>query len=371
MAPAKADSLEYRTVIKMEKKILSITLAAMFVVAAFGGFLFAADESDATGSTTSGTYSVYVNDGSGWQSSVVDTGVYDAAQAVKQSGFWVSGDSMVEKYTTGQWVTYNSTTYGDITTFMGKTNGDNSMYWSLFVGDDDLLISEATVSLGNYTCFDDYQYAYANIILYYGLSMITEEDVQDSLDDYYLDEDFTGAEPSYLTPVSSSDDGFKFTFALNIALQVNPVNNQSINSTVSGTYYGVTTYGGSTPIQVTDSNMKSGTIYVTGYGSNAYLAFKQVITNANDVVASTAIGSYSWITTIFGLGTIQTAGLSTPYDWSDDNYAYWVIYDDYTGFGDNASAVSDFVLGAYAPLACAPIYDTTIALIYGTYAMVA
>lgn len=349
----------------MQKKALSIALVAAFMFAAFGGLFVSAEDSDAT-ATASGAYSVYVYNGTGWQSSTVNQNVYDAAQAVKQSGFWQSGDVMVEKFVPGTWVTYNSTTYGNITTFMGLTNGVNDNYWKVFVADSNLSVSEATVSLGNYTCFDDYSYVSANIILYYGADSITASAVQNSLALYYLFGLVVSTTP--VTHVSSGDDGFKFTFALHMDTQINPVNNQEIYTDIHGVYSGMTALTGGSSIAVTDANLKSSVIYLTGYGSNAYLALKQVITNSYDLVAGTSVSNYSWIDTFLGLGTIQTAGLNTP-DWSDDNYAYWIIYDEHGYFGDNPNHVGDFVLGAYAPMSFAPIYDQTIALVFGEYTM--
>jgi hypothetical protein len=354
-------------------KLFAIAVAVMMLAVAGIAVMSASEDSDATATTTSGTYSVYVNDGTGWQSSVVNTNVYDAAQAVKQSGFWQNDDVMVEKYIPGTWVTYNGTTYGDISTFMGKSNIEDGDQWNVFVGVKNgqyLDISAAAVSIGNYTCFDDYSYVTANVVLYYGSSSIALSTVQASLDTYYAT---SGAqEASVPTVVEHGDDGFKFTFALHMDLQYNPANNNApINATVVGTYYGTTTYNGSTPIQVTNSNLKSSVIYLTGYGSNAYLALKEVIDDEDDLDAETSVQYYSWINTFLGLGTIQTEGLDTPLDWYDDDYAYWIVMDLHSYFNDQTNHVGDFVLGAYAPFSFAPIYDQTIALVFGTYSMTA
>ena len=64
-----------------------------------------------------------------------------------------------------------------------------------------------------------------------------------------------------------------------------------------------------------------------GHGSDAYLAMKDALGAAN-VVGNEVIGeNYSWINTIYGLGTQQIAGQDTPDDYTDDKYVYWNQYD--------------------------------------------
>ena len=103
------------------------------------------------------------------------------------------------------------------------------------------------------------------------------------------------------------------------------------------------------------TNLASG-VTITGYGSDAYLALKNALNVAplDNVVGEETIpvngyNNYSWIDTIFGLGTVQTQGLDTPSDWTDDVYVYWSQYDgNYSGEG--SGQLSGFVLGAYSPL---------------------
>ena len=315
-------------------KMIAVIAAVMMIVAIPIGL--AADGADADTGVT-GQYSVYAFDGSAWSSDIVDA--YDAAQAVQASEMWATGDSMVAKYTEGDWVTYNYDSYGNINTFMGKSNANND--WSIFVyvGSE---WTEATVNLGSYKCFSDYNenYQTANVMLYHG--DVTLAEAVAAL------ENATGLEEmSDITEMDWSDD-FKVTFHLAIVKDVTPV--------ISG---GV----------VTEEELKSSAgVTIEGCGSDCYLALIDAITSSNvvavDAIPGEGYSAYGWIDTIFGLGTVQTAGLDTPSDWTDDAYSYWCVYDD-------AEHLADFVLGAYSPLACAgePFSDNTISLIYEEVAM--
>lgn len=321
-------------------KMIAVIAAVMMIFAIPIGL--AASDADADTGVT-GTYSVYAYDGSAWSSDIV--GAYDAAQAVQASDMWnANTDSMVAKYTQGDWVTYNYTTYGNITTFMGKTNTDDAQ-WNVFVMDADYNLKAADVCLGSYKCFDDYSenYQTANIFLYYGVATTTTADVLSSFAGY------TGAvAPSALTHVTETDD-YKVTFTLGI-------NYRSVNASIQGTVLDVDGNA------VTDTALKTSTVTVVGYGSDCYIALKDVLGSDNitgtDVIPGEEYNAYGWMGEMFGLGTVQTAGTDTP-DWTDDTYAYWCIYDD-------AEHLADFVLGAYSPLACAgePFGDSTISLIY-------
>ena len=334
----------------MHKKILSLALAAMFVVAAFGGFLFAADESDATGPTTSGTYSVYAFNGTQWKSQVINTGVYDAAEALTSATqIWNSNtDSIVPKYIQGTYVTYNATTYGNINTLMGLSNGDVN-YWHVYVSSNTTLRA-ATVSLGNYTCFSDYDsnYQASNIVLYYGTSAVSLSDVQTAWNNQINAETVVSISP--ITTVSSTDSGFAVRFALHI--------DTGATATVNGSYVDENNYA------VNSDNLNNEVLFVTGYGSNAYLALKSAFSATNDVIGENAIPVngyyyYSWMYTLFNVGT-QPVGS----DW-----AYWVIYDQHGELNDSDDHVADFVLGAYSPFATGIFGDSDFALMHELYSM--
>ena len=275
-----------------------------------------ADNSNAD-ETDTGNYSVYAYNGSSWSSDLV--WAYDAAQAVQNSTMWNSStDSMVAKYTPGTWVTYNWSTYGNITTFMGLTNGDN--VWNVFVkvGTDMVKITD---NLGSYRCYSDYNAAHqtANIYLYYGAPSVTVATVAAAVNAQ------SGlVAQSSITAVTQTSE-YEYSFYLEVA------------------------YSGATPT-ITSSSITANQLYagitLVGYGSDAYLALKSIVGAdlvAEESVPGTGYYGYSWFYSMFGLSTVQTAGESTPSIWTDDKYAYWTIND---GAGDP----TDFVLGAYSSL---------------------
>lgn len=305
-------------------KIYAVIAAIMMIVAIPIGF--AASDADADTGVT-GTYSVYAFNGSAWSSDIVSA--YDAAQAVQASDMWATGDSMVAKYTEGDWVTYNYTTYGNITTFMGQTNSD-ARQWNVFIINTDGGIVAATDCLGSYKCFSDYDQAHrtANIILYYGSSS-TPAQIVAAQYNAYSDK----VTESSITNVSDSE-AFKVSFNLQITYP-------GVNASISGSVYDV---NGNL---VSDASLKASTVTVVGYGSDCYLALKDAVGSANftgeDTVPGLEYNPYGWMGDMFGLGTVQTAGTDTPSDWTDDKYAYWCIY-------DSTGLLADFVLGAYSPV---------------------
>lgn len=331
---------------RIVNKYIAVIAAMMMLVAVPIGI--AANDAYATTSVT-GQYSVYAYNGEAWDSEIVSA--YDAAQAVKASTMWNSGtDSMVPKYTSGDWVTYNYDTYGNITTFMGKTNSDTEQ-WNVFIMDTAKNIVAAADCLGSYKCFSDYaaDHRTANILLYYGPSSTTADDVFES---YLVYE--TPVNESEITIVGTSA-AYAVTFTLNIAYG-------GVTATINGN---VTDVSGNT---ITDYALKTSTVTVVGYGSDCYIALKNAIGTTNitgtDDVPNEGYNAYGWMGEMFGLGTVQTAGTDTPSDWTDDSYAYWCIYDD-------AGHLADFVIGAYSPLASAgePFSDNTISLTYQNVAM--
>lgn len=158
----------------MNKKLGMMALAlmvAVVMVASPLAFIGGSDNADAPilgagESSVNGTYTIFVNDGSGWDSEVVSA--YDGAQAVKASSFWTNTDVMANRTVT-EWGYENlNASYGDITTFMGKTEDANNV-WNVYVliGDNWVLGDDA---IGYYKCFNDYSVNWqtANIALQYG-----------------------------------------------------------------------------------------------------------------------------------------------------------------------------------------------------------
>lgn len=321
--------------------IVAIPMAAVF------------DESDAALGTATGEYTVFYYESSEdvWNSASVST--YDAAQAIQASGFWMSDDTMISKTTGGDYPSPNYN-YGDISTFRGITESGDDV-WNVLVYQNDAWISGSPY-LGWYTCFSDQPGAWktANIALYYGTSASADSMIQ-SLNSFIDDE---GIEESAITEIShATGSPYQFTFYLKVSYaSVSPEFNISGN------------------VSITTEDLAAGRI-ITAYGSNAYLALKWAFgTNLSAVEEMPGIHSvgdgydywtyYSWMNSLFGLGTIQTGGSSTPSDWSDDSYAYWCIYTGHTQLGDEVNSLADYVIGQYAPLSCATTADNTIALVY-------
>lgn len=300
-------------------------------------------------STVNGTYTIFVDDGSGWQSQVVNA--YDGAQAVQATSFWTGNPGSMAARTITEYGYVNlNASYGDITTFMGKTEDANNV-WNVYVliGNDWVLGQDA---IGYYKCFSDYSadWQTANIALEYGADATA---VPSSLDDYILD---TLTEASPITSVSGE------AFAVQFYLK----NKMSVIPSVSGQIYDI---NGNL---VTATALTNG-VTVKGYGSDAYLALKNALnvsgTSADNIVGSETVPSnYSWITTIFGWGTVQTQGQDTPSDWTDDIYAYWNQYNGlYSETGTND--LSPFTLGAYSPLTSAPATQAVFSMVYAEAGM--
>lgn len=313
------------------KMITALALiVGVVMIASPLAFIGGSDNADAPilgdASAANGTYTIFVYDGNVWESEVVHA--YDGAQAVQATSFWKTGDSMVDRATTGAYPSLNAT-YGDITTFNGKTE-DSTNVWNVSVYVDGAW-TIGNDAIGFYRCFDDYasNWQTANIALQYGADATS---VPTSL--------ITASQTkSNITAVDSED--FAVTFHLK--------NMYSSVPTINGV---ITLDNGQT---LNATNLASG-VTITGYGSDAYLALKNALNVAplDNVVGEETIpvngyNNYSWIDTIFGLGTVQTQGLDTPSDWTDDVYVYWSQYDgNYSGEG--SGQLSGFVLGAYSPL---------------------
>lgn len=327
----------------MNKIKMSIVLAVLLLAIPFAGI--ATDATDSTGNTT-GTYTVFYNDGTGWGYQVVND-VFDGAQAVKETSVWQTGDVMVGKNTGGTWASPD-TNYGDITTFMGKTETSEKI-WNVFVYINNQWVAGSS-NIGYYACFSDYyaEWKTANIALYYGasttdvpasLNTASAENLSSITEIMYYDED--AEEYVY-------DESFAVTFFIKI--------------NVSDVTPSIATDG------ISVSDLFDGKTIV-GYGSTVYLALKQAL--GSDVSGIDSLpGVYNstyqywtyngWIDTIFGLGTEQTAGMSTPTDWTDDTYVWWMILSGATGTGDATS----FVLGYYSPLSCSAASLKAVSLVY-------
>jgi len=325
-------------------KIFAFAVALM-MFAAGGMIVFQGTDSEAA--SGNGQFTVYVNTNGTWLNDVVVAD--DAAQAIMGSDFWTAGDSMVPLYTmSGGYVSLNQDTYGAIQTLSGLTDDDDEeTYWSVFVyqGSNWVLANEP---LGYYKCFDDYSSVWqtANIALYYG-------DEQASV-------------PASLTSSMANMS------------QIVAVDN---NPNFVNYFYIKVSYGGVTPLitqpfndvngnPVTTADLAAG-VLVKGYGSDAYIALAKAVGinfSGEPGVPANGYYGYGWMYSLFNLTTQQIGGTATPHDWTDDTYAYWVIYDTYHYWTGEIDHVSDFNLGLIGEAGSA-IADNTIALIYEYYSM--
>jgi len=203
----------------------------------------------------------------------------------------------------------NNISYGTITELLDlSTSGSNS--WHVYVYQDDVWVSGVD-AIGLYQPYSDYTvsssvYKTANIAFYYG-----EEDAELDFDNLTT--------MAYTSVPTTAQDANASSYAVSFTF-VYPVDE-------------VTTV-----------------MTAVGYGSNAFTALQNAIgTNAETgVVGSNTFSSYAWLTSIFGLGTVQTAGGDTPNDWTDDTYTYWNLY--YYDAATPGFAYSNLTSGFYCPL---------------------
>ncbi|MDY0237004.1 MAG: hypothetical protein RBR71_13345 [Gudongella sp.] len=118
------------------------------------------------------------------------------------------------------------------------------------------------------------------------------------------------------------------------------------------TYYFNFTYSGNPGDDVS--------IDIVGYGSDAYTALVNGL-GAMVVGGNASTASYGWLTSIFGIGTVQTAGADTPDDWTDDVYSYWSLdyYDNVSGY-----TYSQYTTGFYTSLSNGPMVCNNFQFVY-------
>jgi len=328
----------------MQQKNLIATVIVALVAMCAPVIGLIPDDSEAT-TSAHGVYSVYAYNGTAWSTDLV-TDAYDAAQAVQKSDMWQSTtDSMTPLYVQGTYVTYQPELYGGITTFMGLSNTTSNV-WNVFVYVNGNWISP-TPSLGCYVCFDDIQASYrsANVCLYYGTAMTSAPTN-------------IPTQTQALSPVISVGETSDYEYRIYVKVS------SSYNVAISTDVY-------DEDGDIIDETMLHNGVFVKAYGSNAAVAVNNLF-GANISIVTAIPGIYNdsyylyqgWINSFFGLTTQQTAGADTPNDWTDNTYVYWNLYDRYNVFTGEADHLSDFVLGAFSTMSCAPIADSTFALLY-------
>ena len=208
-------------------------------------------------STYLGQFTVFVDDGSGWQYETVSAN--DGAQAVRATTFWKSTDSMVEmeyydRPSNSMWI---STNYGEITEFMGHRNSESGCVWNAYALIGNRWIA-CDYSIGHYRCFNDYNadLQSANIALQYGdKSTAVPPSLETYIDDEMID-------TSNITSVANTPE---FAVYFDISSRYNAYSLVSDRTLID-------VYGNKV------NSIRDGEhLIIVGHGSDAYTALKDAI----------------------------------------------------------------------------------------------
>ena len=224
-------------------------------------------------------------------------------------------------FVTSPYIT-NNTSYGEITQLFGLSNDDENC-WKVFVYKDNSWVAGVN-AVGLYQPFSDYtvDYRVSNIALYYGA---VDSDIS-----------IVGLDILPLTVVPSNSQGSN-------------ASDYQVSFIFEYTKDGV------------DHNVTA-----TGYGSNGFTALQNAIgiNAATGVVGSSNYDTYGWITTLFGLGTVQTAGEDTPDDWTDDQYTYWNLYYDDPSTSAVDWTYSNFTTAFYGSIDSSVMHADSFRFVY-------
>ena len=333
------------------------------MLVAIGGIVTFVAQSDADGTNdqvTNGKITVNLNYGISWEvPTTVDA--YNGAIALDRSlGTSIPHVIDMNLYTTDSYgyvsVNYQ---YGAITSINNiAASGDN--VWNVFVLNESGSWVKAVDSLGWYKPFGDYDLSHrtANIAVVYG----TESGAQAKINS------FSPSVTSSIVPVTDivGNDNFKVTFYVKVSQEDN------VKAALDSEGMSVSGSGAITSTMINEG------AYVTGYGSDLYLALKNAFpgkVSGQDVVPYVSSGGYStvysWINSFLGLYSVQVEGKDTPSNYTDDSWAWWIEYSSYSvvSGGDVTGSVSNFALGLYSPISDAPLTLDTYALYFGIGSM--
>lgn len=217
----------------------------------------------------------------------------------------------------------NNLSYGKITELFGLQNDDENT-WSIFVYKDSSW-APGVDGIGLYQPFSDYadDYEVSNIALYYG------------------------------------SDSSSLSFSGLSILPLTTVPNDSSDPKANE-------YRVSFEFEYTDANGSRIERTAIGYGSNGFTALQNAIgtNNLTGVVGSSDFDTYGWITTLFGLGTVQTAGQDTPNIWTDDKYTYWNMYYDSAVSGDPVWTYANFTSAFYGSIDGSAMHADSFRFVY-------
>ena len=341
--------LEAKTMIS---KSFAILASVMLTVVGFA-VVNIADESNATGSESTGAFNIYVYSENTWSFDANVPG-YNAYEALKGSDYseqLVADDNYI---VTDAYGTSNiNSNYGAVASVCGVTSG----VWTAFVyisPEDNGTFQwvSADAALGFYKPYSDWlsNYRTANIALYHSDDALTAETTNAAISaiNNYIVSGTSVPEEKAITSITNTSS-YAVTFSLRVSEDY--IQDCQIHSDA-----------------VTEDDLREG-IQITGYGSDCYLALVDALTQSDVVGWNSdtvpdylpAYQGYSWIDTIFDLGTIQTAGADTPNDWTDDVYVYWNIF---TSIPSSGSTYAAYNIGAYSPVVGAPLAANQVSLIY-------
>ena len=337
------------------RKITAV-FAVIMMVAVAGVVVFTA-HSDADGindPVTNGKMTVNLSYGGGWELPMT-VDAYNGAIALDRAlGTTTNHVIDMDLYTqSGQYVSVNYQ-YGAITSINNiAASGDD--VWNVYILNASGNWVSATDTLGWYKPFGDYDVNHrtANIAVIYG----TPADAQTKISV------FNPTVTSTIVPVSDivGNEYFKATFYVKVSQASN------VQAALADEEISVVGYGDITPTLINRG------VYVTGYGSDLYLALKNAfpnLVNGQDVVPCYNNGYYdtvySWISTFLGLYSIQVDGRETPSDYTDDTWAWWQEYASFSvnSTGDVSGSTSDFALGLYSTIDDAPLTTYSYAMYF-------
>lgn len=336
----------------MKAKVYAIMVAALIAVAGVVVFTSQSNADGINDPVTNGKMTVNISYGGGWETpQIVDA--YNGAIALDSAT--TSNDIDMDLYTiSGGYVSINYQ-YGAFTTING-IDPDGDDIWNVYI----LNASGSWVipadSLGWYKPFGDYDVNHrtANIALIYG----TPAEAQTKISA------FNPTVTSTIVPVSDivGNEYFKATFYVKVS------QDSAVQAAIVAEQMSVSGYGNITPALINRG------VYVTGYGSDLYLALKNAFPNlvsGQDLVpCQHNVGYdtvYSWISSFLGLYTVQVTGKETPTVYTDDSWAWWQEYASYSvdSNGNVSGSTSDFALGLYSTIDGAPLTTYSYALYFG------
>ncbi len=313
----------------MKTKMFAIFAAVMMMAVVGVALVGETGESDAD-TSAAGTFTVFLYDGT-WSHSVVNA--YDAAEAVKNSSFWNSNtDSMGERTKLNSYGSLDiNEDYGDISKLKGVAETETTV-WNVKIYNGSAWVNGDS-SLGFYRPFSDYNenFKTANIALYYGNFNFP---MMVALNTYSADK---------LTSITNVGNESTFQMSFFFKCPSSSVYAPVITNPITG---------------VTESSFEDG-FYITGYGSDVYLALKNAVgsnVSAYEGIPYTTVSNpwgnseytYSWMQNLFGLTDTLVSNNGTPDNYNDDTWAWWSF-----GFNYNGSSYTSasFAPGWYTPIA--------------------